>query len=118
MLKTKVTCWFCNKTSQVFILNRNSWTCQHCEQYNGFNKVILIKKCYIVSFPSLYIPYDVKLRTVITIKSFRRCRLKCKIKSTAKLATLMAAAVKMDIAIRIRSYVTDVIRIRNSNWPR
>ena len=38
MLKTKVTCWFCNKESQVFLLNKNSWTCSSCNQYNGFNK--------------------------------------------------------------------------------
>ena len=39
MLRTKVSCWFCSKESSVFILNKNSWTCEHCEQYNGFKKV-------------------------------------------------------------------------------
>ncbi|CAF0791742.1 unnamed protein product [Brachionus calyciflorus] len=38
MLKTKVTCWFCNEESQVFFMNKNSWTCEKCEQYNGFKK--------------------------------------------------------------------------------
>lgn len=38
MLKTKVTCWFCNQDSQVFLLNKNAWTCETCNQYNGFNK--------------------------------------------------------------------------------
>ena len=38
MLKSKVTCWFCNKESFVFLLNKNSWNCESCAQYNGFNK--------------------------------------------------------------------------------
>ncbi|RMZ97875.1 transmembrane protein -like [Brachionus plicatilis] len=38
MLKTKVTCWFCNQECQVFFMNKNSWTCGKCEQYNGFKK--------------------------------------------------------------------------------
>ena len=32
-------CWFCNKYSFVSPWNRNSWTCGHCEQYNGFDEV-------------------------------------------------------------------------------
>ena len=38
MLKSKVSCWFCNKTSMVFMMYKNSWTCEECNQYNGFNK--------------------------------------------------------------------------------
>lgn len=38
MMKSKVTCHFCNKESSVFIVYKNSWTCQSCNQYNGFNK--------------------------------------------------------------------------------
>jgi hypothetical protein len=38
MLKSKVSCWFCNKESSVFILNKNSWNCENCNQYNGFKK--------------------------------------------------------------------------------
>lgn len=37
-MKSKVSCWFCNKESHVFIIYKNSWTCEHCDQYNGFNK--------------------------------------------------------------------------------
>ena len=38
MLQTKVSCWFCNEESSVFVLNKNAWTCDKCGQYNGFNK--------------------------------------------------------------------------------
>lgn len=38
MMKSKVTCHFCNNESSVFIVYKNSWTCQSCNQYNGFNK--------------------------------------------------------------------------------
>ncbi|KAH8294562.1 hypothetical protein KR044_007005, partial [Drosophila immigrans] len=34
----KVNCWFCNENTRVAYLDRNSWTCPKCEQYNGFNK--------------------------------------------------------------------------------
>ncbi|XP_022211781.2 uncharacterized protein LOC111067062 [Drosophila obscura] len=33
-----VNCWFCNKNSRVRYVERNSWTCPHCVQYNGFTK--------------------------------------------------------------------------------
>ncbi|XP_020713959.1 uncharacterized protein LOC101458620 isoform X2 [Ceratitis capitata] len=33
-----VNCWFCNQNARVPYLESNSWTCPHCEQYNGFNK--------------------------------------------------------------------------------
>ena len=49
MLKTKVSCWFCNEDSHVFVFNKNSWTCPKCEQYNGFTKVIK-KKSEILKF--------------------------------------------------------------------
>lgn len=39
MLKSKVTCWFCSEESSVFFMSKNSWTCQQCDQYNGFKKV-------------------------------------------------------------------------------
>jgi len=38
MIQTKVSCWFCNEESHVFIVYKNSWTCKSCNQYNGFNK--------------------------------------------------------------------------------
>ena len=38
MMKSKVSCWFCNKESLVFIIYKNSWTCESCNQYNGFKK--------------------------------------------------------------------------------
>ncbi len=38
MLKTRVSCHFCNKDTHVFIIYKNSWECQECKQYNGFNK--------------------------------------------------------------------------------
>jgi len=34
----KVNCWFCNDNTRVSYAERNSWTCPHCDQYNGFNK--------------------------------------------------------------------------------
>ncbi|XP_014102479.2 uncharacterized protein [Bactrocera oleae] len=33
-----VNCWFCNQNTRVPYLKSNSWTCPHCEQYNGFTK--------------------------------------------------------------------------------
>ncbi|XP_053948407.1 uncharacterized protein LOC128856957 [Anastrepha ludens] len=33
-----VNCWFCNQNARVPYLESNSWTCPHCEQYNGFTK--------------------------------------------------------------------------------
>lgn len=33
-----VNCWFCNQNTRVPYLESNSWTCPHCEQYNGFTK--------------------------------------------------------------------------------
>ncbi|XP_011202371.2 uncharacterized protein LOC105225550 [Bactrocera dorsalis] len=33
-----VNCWFCNQYTRVPYLESNSWTCPHCEQYNGFTK--------------------------------------------------------------------------------
>ncbi|KAH8300835.1 hypothetical protein KR018_012597, partial [Drosophila ironensis] len=33
-----VNCWFCNENSRVPYLERNCWTCPHCEQYNGFTR--------------------------------------------------------------------------------
>ncbi|BFG01407.1 uncharacterized protein DMAD_01165 [Drosophila madeirensis] len=33
-----VNCWFCNQNSRVPYVQRNSWTCPQCEQYNGFTK--------------------------------------------------------------------------------
>lgn len=38
MMKSKVSCWFCNKESFVFIIYKNNWTCESCDQYNGFKK--------------------------------------------------------------------------------
>lgn len=38
MLKSRVTCHFCNKETFVFIVYKNSWECQECKQYNGFTK--------------------------------------------------------------------------------
>ncbi|XP_072943533.1 uncharacterized protein [Epargyreus clarus] len=34
----RVNCWFCNSNFWVKFLNRNSWVCPKCEQYNGFTK--------------------------------------------------------------------------------
>ncbi|KAH8380796.1 hypothetical protein KR009_000056 [Drosophila setifemur] len=34
----RVNCWFCNADARVPFLERNSWTCAQCEQYNGFTK--------------------------------------------------------------------------------
>ncbi|XP_034119164.1 uncharacterized protein LOC117578098 [Drosophila albomicans] len=34
----KVNCWFCNENTRVAYVERNSWTCPKCDQYNGFNK--------------------------------------------------------------------------------
>lgn len=34
----QVNCWFCNINSRVPYAERCSWTCRHCEQYNGFTK--------------------------------------------------------------------------------
>lgn len=34
----QVNCWFCNINSRVPYAERSSWTCRHCEQYNGFTK--------------------------------------------------------------------------------
>ncbi|KAH8410535.1 hypothetical protein KR222_004720 [Zaprionus bogoriensis] len=34
----QVNCWFCNNNSRVPYAQRSSWTCAHCEQYNGFNE--------------------------------------------------------------------------------
>ena len=31
-----VNCHFCNIDTQVRYDERNSWTCEHCQQYNGF----------------------------------------------------------------------------------
>lgn len=55
MFKTNVTCWFCNEESQVFFMKKNSWTCEKCEQYNGFKKVyfknkIMVNFCLIYFF--------------------------------------------------------------------
>ena len=36
-----VNCWFCNVESNVSFFKRNSWTCSHCSQYNGFKRVII-----------------------------------------------------------------------------
>jgi Zn finger protein HypA/HybF involved in hydrogenase expression len=44
MLQTKVQCWFCNNDAQVFVLNKNAWTCPSCDQYNGFTKVLYKNK--------------------------------------------------------------------------
>ncbi|EDV25099.1 uncharacterized protein TRIADDRAFT_56675 [Trichoplax adhaerens] len=30
-------CWFCNRNNWVATSQRNSWYCQFCSQYNGFN---------------------------------------------------------------------------------
>ncbi|XP_059613275.1 uncharacterized protein LOC132259593 [Phlebotomus argentipes] len=32
----KVNCWFCNINTRVPYIQRNSWICKHCDQYNGF----------------------------------------------------------------------------------
>ncbi|KOB79252.1 Uncharacterized protein OBRU01_00120 [Operophtera brumata] len=37
-LPWRVNCWFCNSNSWVKYPEHNSWTCPHCEQYNGFTK--------------------------------------------------------------------------------
>ncbi|XP_022121976.2 uncharacterized protein LOC110997909 isoform X1 [Pieris rapae] len=37
-LRWRVNCWFCNSNFWVKFINRNSWTCPNCEQYNGFTK--------------------------------------------------------------------------------
>ncbi|CAF0973186.1 unnamed protein product [Brachionus calyciflorus] len=34
----KLNCWFCNQNSRISFFKRNSWTCPHCNQYNGFNE--------------------------------------------------------------------------------
>ncbi|KAH8236009.1 hypothetical protein KR032_012276 [Drosophila birchii] len=34
----RVNCWFCSGDSSVPYAERNSWTCPHCDQYNGFTK--------------------------------------------------------------------------------
>ncbi|CAH0406297.1 unnamed protein product [Chilo suppressalis] len=34
----RVNCWFCNQNFWLKYVNRNSWTCPKCEQYNGFTK--------------------------------------------------------------------------------
>ncbi|XP_037042886.1 integral inner nuclear membrane protein ima1-like [Bradysia coprophila] len=33
-----VNCWFCNKDANVPYSQFNSWNCEHCTQYNGFDK--------------------------------------------------------------------------------
>ncbi|XP_055680717.1 transmembrane protein 201 homolog [Lutzomyia longipalpis] len=33
----RVNCWFCNTNTSVPYLLRNSWTCEKCDQYNGFS---------------------------------------------------------------------------------
>ncbi len=35
--KASVTCWFCAERCKVVYEDRNSWHCQSCGQYNGFN---------------------------------------------------------------------------------
>ncbi|CAH1645865.1 unnamed protein product [Spodoptera littoralis] len=37
-LPWRVNCWFCNNDFWVKYPVRNSWTCQKCDQYNGFTK--------------------------------------------------------------------------------
>ena len=39
MFKSKVSCWFCSEESYVYFYKKNSWSCESCGQYNGFNKV-------------------------------------------------------------------------------
>ena len=34
----RVKCWFCPHKQTVKFSQRNSWDCQSCSQYNGFNK--------------------------------------------------------------------------------
>ncbi|KAH8345155.1 hypothetical protein KR059_007051, partial [Drosophila kikkawai] len=34
----RVNCWFCSGNASVPYAERNSWTCPHCDQYNGFTK--------------------------------------------------------------------------------
>ena len=34
----RVTCWFCSHCQTVKFSQRNSWDCNACGQYNGFNK--------------------------------------------------------------------------------
>nr|XP_034839653.1 transmembrane protein 201-like [Maniola hyperantus] len=34
----RVNCWFCNTNIWIKYINRNCWTCQTCNQYNGFTK--------------------------------------------------------------------------------
>jgi hypothetical protein len=36
--KTIVNCWFCQTNQWVPWLNRNSFTCKKCDQYNGFDE--------------------------------------------------------------------------------
>lgn len=38
MFKSTVSCWFCNEESYVYFFKKNSWNCENCGQYNGFNK--------------------------------------------------------------------------------
>lgn len=38
MISVVQNCWFCNLDSSVWFTKKNSWTCQHCNQYNGFNE--------------------------------------------------------------------------------
>lgn len=37
-VKSTVNCWFCNKDTRVDYKHRDSFTCPHCTQYNGFNE--------------------------------------------------------------------------------
>ncbi|CAK1545126.1 unnamed protein product [Leptosia nina] len=37
-LRWRVNCWFCNSNFWIKFIDRNSWMCPKCEQYNGFNK--------------------------------------------------------------------------------
>lgn len=38
LLSWRVNCWFCNSNFWVKFIERNSWTCPKCEQYNGFTE--------------------------------------------------------------------------------
>lgn len=37
-IKVNVNCWFCNQSRRIAFSQRNTWTCDGCEQYNGFDR--------------------------------------------------------------------------------
>ncbi|OWR52265.1 hypothetical protein KGM_209574 [Danaus plexippus plexippus] len=59
-LPWRVNCWFCNSNFWIKYIERNSWTCKKCEQYNGFtkdgdyNKVLNIENEKVSLSPKLF----------------------------------------------------------------